>query len=169
MKISLFLAMTVNGYIAREDGDSDWVNDEESFTSACRRSDVIIVGHNTFRQYQGDLYPIAGVLNVVFTHDPVLLKTSTPDLIFTQKSPKELITDLEKDGRRELLIVGGSHLAASFLKENLITDIYLDVHPLMLGQGIKLCADCDFEAALTLLEVTKLSNGLVQLHYSVNK
>lgn len=57
----------------------------------------------------------------------------------------------------------------AFMKEGLINEIYLDVEPLIFGKGIKLFADSDFEYNLELLEVNKLNENTVQLHYKVIK
>lgn len=56
---------------------------------------------------------------------------------------------------------------SSFLKERLIDEIYLDVEPIILSNGIKLFADAEFESKLELIEIKKISKDEVQLHYKV--
>ena len=64
---------------------------------------------------------------------------------------------------------GGGTLNTSFMAENLIDEIYLDVEPIVFGKGIRLFKENDFEAKLKLLEIKKLSNDEIQLHYQVLK
>jgi dihydrofolate reductase len=62
---------------------------------------------------------------------------------------------------------GGSN--AGFMKENLIAEIYLDIEPIVFGKGIRLFAESEFETKLRLLEIKKLADNEIQLHYQVLK
>lgn len=55
------------------------------------------------------------------------------------------------------------------MKEGLVDEIYLDIEPIVLGKGIQLFEDADFESKLELLETRKFSNNEIQLHYKVLK
>ena len=64
-------------------------------------------------------------------------------------------------------LAGGGMLNASFMREGLVNEIYLDVEPLIFGKGIQIIAPSEFEYELELLEVKKLNKDTVQLRYLV--
>lgn len=72
MKITLYMATTIDGFIAKNDGDSDWVSpiDTDNFMAEINKRGCIIVGRTTYDQFLNDLYPIEGVINVVVTSHP---------------------------------------------------------------------------------------------------
>lgn len=76
---------------------------------------------------------------------------------------------LEEKGFSETFLAGGGNVNSSFIKDGLIDEIYLDVEPIVFGKGIKLFSEEDFEYELELLEVNKLNENTVQLHYKVKK
>lgn len=71
MKVTLYMAISIDGHIAKKDGDSDWVSEVDSkiFEKKIKEAGCIVVGRKTFDQYYGDLYPIEGVTNIVLTTD----------------------------------------------------------------------------------------------------
>ena len=85
------------------------------------------------------------------------------------KSPKDALDILKKDKFSKALVAGGGTLNTSFIKENLVDEIIIDVEPKILGKGIKLFSDDDFESNLELIRTKKLSNNEIQLRYKVLK
>lgn len=63
------MATSIDGYIAKKNGDSDWVSevDAANFEQKIKEMGCIIVGRKTFDQYQGDLYPVPDVTNIVLS------------------------------------------------------------------------------------------------------
>lgn len=102
------------------------------------------------------------------THKPLENKWGDK-VIFTDKSPKEVLKMLEEKGFDTAFLAGGGHINSAFIKDGLIDEIYLDVEPIVFGKGIKLFADSDFEYQLEFLEVNKLNKNTVQLHFKVKK
>lgn len=171
MKVILYMGVTPNGYIAKENGDSEWTSEEDlqGFYAHIKQARNVIMGANTQKivsQYK--YFPFTDVVNVVVTHKD-LENTWGEKVIVTDKAPKEVLQLLEEKDFKEALLIGGGQINASFIKEGLIDEIYLDVEPLVFGKGIKLFADSDFEYNLELLEVNKLNKNAVQLHYKVKK
>lgn len=172
MKIILSMAITVNGKIAGADDDTSWTSkkDWDGFHAMCRRTGNAVIGRRTYDIVKKEGTQLDDILTVVLTHDSALLGKQSSQTIFTDKPPKEVIVMLEEKGYKEALIAGGGILNAAFLKEGLIDEIYIDIEPLILGHGIPLFADGDFEARLKLLGVTTLTNHqTIQLHYKVIK
>lgn len=166
------MATTVDGKIAKLDGDSEFTSEEDSklFVAMCKKVGNAIIGKNTYDYIQSKGYQQKNILTVVLTHDAVLLTKKSPHSIFTDKPPKDVLIMLEEKGFKEALVAGGGILNSAFLKEGLIDEMYIDIEPLILGRGIPLFADGDFEAHLQLLDVKTLTNNqTIQLHYEVIK
>ena len=104
----------------------------------------------------------------VLTHN-LAQKSENSTVKFTNLDPEQLLEKLTKDGHKEICIIGGSEIASQFMQKNLIDEIFLDVEPLLFGQGMPLFKPADFEAKLELLDVNHLSPQTIQLHYRVKK
>lgn len=172
MKTILCMAITLNGIIAKLNGDSEFASPEDNafFRSMCKRTGNAIIGKNTYAYIQSKGYQQNDILTVVVTHDPQLLAKQTPHTICTDKHPREIIVLLKEKGFKEALVCGGGIVNSLFLKERLIDEIYLDIEPVVLGRGIPLFADSNFESRLQLLGIKKLTNNqTIQLHYKVLK
>ena len=168
MKVILYMAVSVDGFIAKKNGDSDWTSKIDSviFERKIKEMGCLIVGRRTFDQFYGDLYPIRGVTNIVLTTNSS--RKSEEGTIYAT-SPKEALRVAQEKGYEKVLLIGGGTTNGLFLKENLIDEIFLSVHPLVLSQGIKLFEKCDIGVKLKLLEVKQLKEDLVQFHYLVKK
>jgi dihydrofolate reductase len=164
MKVVLMNAISVDGYIAKTDGDSDWVADDEQFDAAVGKYGCILIGHRTFTQYEGELYPIEGVTTFVYTHEKQ--QPAVPGVQFVFGEPAEVLQQVKAAGFDAVLLGGGGKTNASFAEAGLIDELILDVHPLMLGDGIRLLGDFSGELRLELLESHNYS-GFVQLRYKV--
>ncbi|MGA3291613.1 MAG: dihydrofolate reductase family protein [Candidatus Microgenomates bacterium] len=169
MKITLYMAVSIDGFIAKKDGDSDWVSpvDSVNFEHKIKEKGCIFVGRRTFDQYQGDLYPVKGVTNIVLTSD-LSLKSQNDNVIYVQ-SPSEAVKLAQGRGHNEALLIGGGTTNGLFIKENLIDEVFLSVHPLILGNGIKLFGGVETDLKLRFIDQKELGEGLTQLHYSVVK
>lgn len=170
MKVILYMAISVNGIIARENNDTSWVSQTEweSFRKTTQKVGNIIIGRRTFdvAVREGD-FPFEGSFNVVCTSKDIVNKWG--DNVVFVKSPQEALKVLEDRGFDTAMVGGGGNLNSQFMKENLVDEIYLDVEPIVLGEGISLFEDADFEAKLALIETTKLSGNEIQLRYKVEK
>lgn len=166
MKVILYMAITANGMIAKENDDTSWVTETEwkSYSAAVCLAGCLIVGRRTY-------YILTKQPEFAEFKDVKLVAVSKEDFEtlaqnhFVAHSPKEAL-EILKDFK-EIVVAGGGILNASFLSENLVDEIYLDVEPIVFGKGIRLFAESDFETKLKLLEVKKLSPNEIQLHYKV--
>lgn len=171
MKTILYMGISINGYIAKEDGDSEWTSEEDlqGFYSNSKKAGNIIMGKNTYtsaKEY--GYFPFPDAVNIVMTHQ-TLENQWGEKVIITDKSPQEVLQILEEQGFENAFLAGGGQINSSFMQEGLIDEIYLDVEPLVFGKGIPVFAPEDFEYDLELLEVNKLNKNTVQLHYKVIK
>lgn len=165
------MGISVNGYIAKEDGDSEWTSEEDlkGFYEQSKKAGNIIMGKNTYlAASKSGYFPFPDALNIVVSHQQIENKWGDKVLI-TDKTPEEIIEILKQKRFTTAFLAGGGQLNSSFAKENLIDEIYLDVEPLVFGKGIKIFADGDFEFELELIETKKLNPNTIQLHYKVIK
>lgn len=170
MKVILYMAISVNGYITSGKDNSDWVSKEDwnEFDKLKRECGVMVMGKNTFQQFQDD-FPQEGALNIVMTHDRSLLEKKIDNVFFTDKNPKELIKWVAEQGFKQLMIIGGMTLNTSFVKENLVDEIWLSVHPIMIGSGKTVIDKFEMFKKLTFIGSKELSEGLVQLRYRIKQ
>lgn len=172
MKTILYMAMTVNGKIADIKDDTSWTSKEDwdGFRAICKKAGNAIIGRRTYEMVIKENSQISDILTVVLTHNRKLMTKKFPHTIFTDKHPRDVLAMLEEKGYKEALVCGGGILNSSFFKEELIDELYIDIEPIILGRGIPLFADSDFESRLKLLKVKTLSNSqTIQLHYKIVK
>jgi len=165
------MGITANGYIARENGNSEFTSEEDlqGFYDHSKSAGNIIMGKNTFIEASKyGYFPFPDALNVVVTKEKIENKWSEK-VLFTDKSPKEILDQLAERKFSTAFLAGGGLLNSSFLKAGLVDEIYLDVEPLIFGKGIKVIADSDIEYELELLDHKKLNENTIQLHYKILK
>lgn len=155
-----------------------WSSPEDftHFSTIRAQHNLIIMGSGTFEyaiKYQeSGLKPEPERLRIVMTRDPQKYKQyAVPGQIeFTNESPKELITNLEKRGNKKLLFAGGHNLFAPFLEEGLIDELYITIEPRIFGTGSILHTTKDLDIKLQLVEIKQLnSQGTLLLRYNVVK
>ncbi|MFZ2522450.1 MAG: dihydrofolate reductase [Minisyncoccia bacterium] len=128
-----------------------------------------IMGKNTYIETSKyGYFPFPDALNIVVSNQEIENKWGD-NVLITKKSPKDILNLLETKNFKTAFVAGGGQLNSSFLKENLIDEIYLDVEPLIFGKGIKVFSEADFEYDLKLMEVNKLNEDTIQLHYKILK
>ena len=162
------MAISANGMIAKSDDDTSWISKEEwdSYSLAVRTAGCLIVGSRTYQilTKQPEFSEFKDIKLVAVSQEN--FSTLSPNHLVT-RSPKEALEFL-KDFK-EVVVAGGGILNASFMEENLVDEIYLDVEPIVFGKGIRLFAEKDFELKLELIETKKISGNEIQLHYKVLK
>lgn len=144
-KLILYIAMSVDGYIADKNGGIDFLYetpmpspdlDYEAFYSSIQ---AIVLGGITYRQVKNELspdqWPYLGMPCYVYTHQQDL---DDPNICFTQLPPKQLLETIWKEHPGNIWIIGGGNIICSFMQENLIDEYYIYVQPTILGDGIPL-------------------------------
>lgn len=170
-KISLFIAMSLDGYIADKEGGVDWLNgqgDEEtvdSYSEFVKGIDTILMGWNTYNQIVTQLSPQMWIyddfMTYVITHRECI---SSEKICFTQNNPVELVKKLRKENGKDIWICGGADIIRQLMAEDLIDCYYITVIPTLLGSGIRLFPDGKQKIDLRLLK-TRSYNGMIDLVY----
>lgn len=166
MKVILYMAMTLNGYISREDDSTPWTEDAwNAYTDAVKRVGSIIIGRRTYEIMKDEeLKKIGNPLTVVMTSKTA--ENEKPHVIFVQ-SAEEALQVLSERGYKETLLAGGSQTNGLFMKKKLVNEIIIDVEPFIFGNGKPLIPPSVLETELSLKESRKLGNNSIQLHYEV--
>lgn len=166
-EVAIIAAVTADGFIARKNDEisTSWTSKEDTkfFVQKTKGLGVMIMGNTTF-QTIGKALP--GRRTIVLTRTPN--EHNIEGVEFTEKSPSKILEELARDGHESVAICGGSTVYAAFLKQDLVTDIYLTVEPIIFGDGIKF-ANSYMEKKLELIDCIKLSDQVILLHYKVRK
>lgn len=171
-RCSVFIAISLDGYIARPDGGIDWLSIVESpgedygFQEFFDSVDVVLLGRNSYDKVLGFpewYYPNKRV--IVLTHRPTESRHGEE---FYSGDVETLVRQLGERGVRRVYVDGGI-VIQQFLAAQLIDDLTISVIPILLGSGIPLFAAGAPEARLELESTQSWSSGLVQLRYRLAK
>jgi dihydrofolate reductase len=170
MKITLYMAITADGFIATSDGNSDWVTEEDGqlFEQKILEVGCLFVGNNTFTQFYNDLYPVNGIPNIVLSKNSSNQSDDHKNVHFVD-SVSSALDRLKELKLNQALLIGGGITNGAFLSEGFIDEIILSVYPLIFGKGIKLFENTKKTLNLMLLNTKELSNDVIQYHYKVIK
>ncbi len=172
MKVILYMAISANGFIARENGDEDFLSHENwnKFCDLANKHRNFIIGRKTYESVKNwkDEYSFddLNVEKIVVSQDTSYVLDDSYTLA---KSPQDALAKLTQKGFQETLLTGGSTLNTAFAKLGLIDEIIVNVEPIIIGKGIPLFSSDEFELPTELVSISKGDNGIVTLHYKVKK
>ena len=172
-KIILYIAMSLDGYIADKNGGVDWLSgqdaeeeDEGTYSEFVQGVDTVVMGWNTYAQVRTELspkiWPYEELISYVITHRD---EKPTDNIKFVGEEPCELIARLKEMPGKDIWICGGSSIIQPLIRENLIDEYRISVIPTILGDGILLFGNWKTELHLRLKE-TKMYNGIAELVYT---
>jgi len=161
MKTTLVFVTTLDGKITKW-GDPHvfrWSSKEDQayFKKTWNDAKLIIMGSSTFAF--DPVKPSPDRLLVIMTSDPAkYAKYEVAGQIqFTSESPKQLYDRFKSEGYEHVLLVGGPHVATSFLKENLVDELWLSMEPKIFGSGGNFVVDSKLDVNLQLLSSEKVN------------
>lgn len=160
----MMMAMTADGKIAKDKTQfADWTSreDKKLFVEISKAKGVVLMGENTFKTFPA---PLKDRLNVVFSQDDN--PPAREGVKWVKGEPEKVLAELEALGYQSVLLGGGAFLNSLFLERKLINDIFLTIEPKIFGAGLSLF-NKDLNADLELLEVKKLNDHTLMVHYRV--
>ncbi len=174
MKTSLIFVTTLDGKITKW-GDPHvfrWSSKEDQtyFKKLWNDAKLIIMGSGTFNF--DPVKPSPDRLLVIMTHEPEKYeKYSVPGQTeFTKETPSEIYSRFQKTGFNEMMVVGGPHVATSFLKANLIDELSLSLEPKIFASGGNFVIEEKLDINLRLISSEKVNEqGTLILRYEVLK
>ena len=172
-KIIVSIATSADGYIARPDGNVDWLDRPKppgfyGMAEFFKTIDTILWGRKTFDfgVEQGGGFD-AKIKNYVFTHHRP--KKTPKGVEFVNEPVGPFAQRLRATPGKDIWMMGGGEIIASFLDAGEIDEFIIHVIPVFIGEGIPLIAPRHRELELKLLSVGDYPDGVVRLHYEVDR
>lgn len=176
---SVYIATSLDGYIAREDGDIDWLNDANKavpegedcgFFAFINSIDVLVIGRNTFEKVLSfGQWPYGDKPVIVLSSNRIEIPDSLPEMVtWSSESPSELSDRLANEGVKRIYVDGGATIQR-FLAEGLVKDITITNIPVILGCGIPLFSNIAEDIFLRHIKTKTYDFGFVQSTYEVEQ
>lgn len=171
-KAVLYIAMSLDGFIADSRGGVDWLNGQgedsenvDTYSEFIKGIDTVLMGWKTYHQVTAELSPgqwiYGGLQTYVFTHGS---RVSTEEICFTDEEPAALLRRLKMKSGKDIWVCGGADLAGQLMRADLIDRYHIAVIPTLLGSGVRLFGELPEERKLMLVG-TQSYNGIVELVY----
>lgn len=172
IKVSVYIAVSLDGFIARKNGDIDWLTGGESgedygYADFMSTVDHVVMGRNTFEKvlsFGGWHYEKKVI--VLTSRDLPLAPELSDKAEALHVSPRELIHELERRGVRHIYLDGGVTVQ-HFLREGLVDEMTITTIPILIGEGLPLFGALEEDVRLELLGSQAFKNGFVQNIYKV--
>jgi dihydrofolate reductase len=173
-KIILYIAMSLDGYIAKPNDNLDFLemvqqpNEDYGYSGFINSIDTIITGRKTYDWVMNMVksYPNADKKTFVITRQK---RESNGNLEFYSGDLKELVIRLKKENGKNIFCEGGADIVNELLYYKLIDECIISIIPIILGDGIRLFKRGFPEQKLELISSESFKSGLVQLHYRMIK
>lgn len=172
-KITLFSAMSLDGYVARPDGNIDWLigfpNPEKldyGYADFLAGIDTTLMGNKTYQQILTfDMpFPYPDKKNYVFTRSDGYADTTFVQ--FVSQDIAGFVYNLKRQPGGNIWLIGGGEVNGSMLEHDLIDELYLHIIPVVLGEGIPLFdARVSFEKKFKLTRTKTYYNSILELLY----
>lgn len=169
-RVILYIAMSLDGYIAKVDGSLDWLNSVErpgqdyGYEAFLSQVDTVIMGRKTYEKVLsfGIEFPHKDKMCYVVSNT---MAGSDENVTYFGGDLKALINDIKLHPGKNIFIDGGAEVVNGLMHSDLIDEYIISVIPIFLGEGIRLFKDGRPEMSLSLLSVTNFDSGLVQMSY----
>ena len=164
-KILLNLAISLDGFIEGPNGEYDWCLTDQDYgmTAFLQRCEAIVFGRKSYEvllQYDANPYP--DKMKYVFSNT---IGSVAGNAMVVSGDIGEALAGIKLRTQGDIWFFGGAALLEEFLRQDLIDEMHLSVHPLLLGSGKKLFQQAEQHKPLQLMRVETYSSGLVQLIY----
>jgi len=183
-KVTLGLANSLDNYIARKDGGYDWIHWSkevaEISTKFMKSIDALLIGRKTYEMmliHGQTSYP--GARNYVFSRSnkkgAALRKTLAAkkkidrSVEIVSEDAADFVRELKQKKGRGIVVFGGGELAQSLFEADLIDEVVLNIHPVLLGSGVPLFHEMKRQINLELLDCKVLEGGYLAISYRVKR
>lgn len=169
-KVILSLAVSLDGYIAKPNGDVEWLkkipNPEKldyGFSEFYKTIDTTIMGNNTYKEILGFgiPFPFQDKKNFVISRT---IKAAT-EFVHFATDVSNLVKDLKSKRGKDIWLIGGGQINTEFLNKGLIDQLLIRIAPIVIGEGLPLFANKPGEEIFKLIKTETFSTGIVQLTY----
>lgn len=175
--IKLYIATTIDGYIAKPDGNLDWLTSlpypesgDYGYQDLLNSIGTTIMGRKTYEEVLGFgiEWPYSDLNSYIVTSNPNY-EVKTPNTIAISPDLKDFISEIKETADKDIWLIGGGQLISAFLDNNLIDKMTITIVPKILGDGIRLFPNKTKESDWKLVQVEQFTTGLVNLTYDFLK
>ncbi|QDU52350.1 dihydrofolate reductase family protein [Gimesia panareensis] len=180
MRGHVFIATSLDGFIARENGALDWLpgsdgaaeqtGEDFGYQAFMDSIDVLVMGRNTFEMVLSfGSWPYGEKRVIVLSSKSLTLPDHLPDSVESRCStPADLFQSLSEEGHQSAYIDGGNTIQR-FLAAGLIDEMIITRIPILIGQGISLFGPLENDIQVQHLETHSFENGFTQSRYSLHQ
>jgi len=171
--VVLYIATSIDGFIARPDGNLDWLTSfpqpksgDYGYNDLLNNISIIVMGRKTYDEIIafGIEWPYAENNTYVVTKNKSY-KTTTPNTYALNENLGSFIKNQKIKSEKDIWLVGGGSLVTAFINENLLDKMIISKVPIVLGEGIPLFAHKPKETSWKLKNTQVFETGLVNLTY----
>jgi len=182
-RVTIHMAASLDGFIARKDGSVDWLETSDKFeggetlTPAAIKAfletiDCYVMGSRTYEtalnfEAKGFGWSYGDKPTFVLTHRD--LPRTRDSVEFSAGDLARFVNDRLRPAFRNIWFVGGGVLSAECLRLGLADELRYSILPILIGDGIRFFEKLDKDVALHLAEVKAYGNGMVGLRYEVRR
>ncbi len=179
-KISVYIATSLDGFIARKNGDIDWLDaavtipagEDCGYYSFFKDVDAMVMGRHTYEKvlsFGKDKWHYGDTPVIVMSSQPITFVPEWPgNLHHSSETPLALCERLNGEGIKHVYVDGGITIGR-FLSEGLVDEMTISLIPIILGDGIPLFDRLEADIPLKCLRTTIFECGLVQIKYQIVK
>lgn len=179
IKVSVYIATSLDGFIARSNGDLDWLDkanamvpegEDCGFVEFMSSVDTLLMGRNTYEKVLSfGVWPYGETPVVVLSRNPITFPDHLPSTVsHSFEQPEELLKRLAGEGVHHVYVDGGQTIQG-FLQEGLVDEITITTIPVVIGGGISLFGSVTNDIHLAHIGTTAYDFGFVQSTYGVKK
>jgi dihydrofolate reductase len=173
VKVSVYIATSLDGFIARKNGDLNWLpagqegSEDFGYTEFMSTIDYIVMGRNTFEKvltFGGWSYDKKVI---VLTSRELTIPLELADKVEAlHLPPRELVHEMNRRGAQSIYLDGGVTIQR-FLRESLVDEMTITTIPILLGEGLPLFGKLEKDVKLELIKSVSFKNGFVQNKYKI--
>jgi dihydrofolate reductase len=182
-RVTIHMAASLDGFIARKDGSTDWLETEDVFDHGdtldpgyveefLKTIDCYVMGSRTYEtalgfEEKGAGWAYGAKPVFVLTHRR-LPKTRT-SVEFVAQDLSALLNERLRPAYESIWVVGGGVVAGECLRRNLADEVRYSIVPVVIGDGIRFFEGLDREVPMHLVEVKAHKSGMVALRHEVRR
>jgi len=169
-KIILGLAVSLDGYIEGPQGEYDWCFTDQDYgmSDFFNRVDTVFLGRKSYELVQNAPLPDSFPKLKTYVFSNTLTET-TNDSTIISGDIGHAIEEVKSQPGKDIWLFGGANLTSSMMNLGLVDEVWLSVHPVLLGSGKPLFSDIEHRINLKLIDTKTYSTGLVSLTYELVK
>jgi dihydrofolate reductase len=171
VKVSAYIAVSLDGFIARKNGDLDWLpageegGEDFGYAEFMSTIDHVVMGRNTFEKVLTLGRWRYDKKVIVLTSRDLTIPLELDDKVeVLHLSPRELVQEMEERGAKHIYLDGGVTIQR-FLRESLVDEMTITTIPILLGEGLPLFGKLEKDVMLELVKSQSFKNGFVQNKY----